>query len=90
MDCKTCKEMRKALPFSVHESDMARMCLVIHRLILGWIVTVLLLAGSWAWFLHYEAQFEDVVTNTQENFESSADGGGVAIANGSGAVNYGG
>ena len=88
-DCKTCKERRSAtepIPYIAHESAMARMERTIKRLwVLLIVVVVLLVASNGAW-LWYESQYEDVVTTT---VEEDADGGGNAIANTGGDVNYG-
>ena len=52
------------------------------------IVLLLLLFGTNAAWINYEAQFEDVVTET---YNSEVDGeGGLAIVNRDGSVNYGG
>lgn len=52
------------------------------------IVLILLLFGTNAAWINYEAQFEDVVTET---YNSEVDGeGGLAIVNRDGSINYGG
>lgn len=77
------------IPYAVHEGDMARMERANRRL---WILCILLFLAlvvtnaGWIW---YESQWVDVETMT-ESYESDASDGGVAIANGSGRVNYNG
>lgn len=50
------------------------------------IVLILLLFGTNAAWINYESQFEDVVTET---YTSEADGGGLALVNRDGVINYG-
>lgn len=93
MDCKTCKELRKnndPVPYISHEMDMARQERTIKRLWILLIIVIFLLVGSNCAWLYYESQFEDVSTTTTESYDVVADNDGVAIANGSGEVNYGG
>ena len=90
MDCKTCKEQRQTVPYIVHEADMARQERTIKRLWIALILVIVLLVGSNCAWLYYNSQFEDVSTTTTESYEAVADNDGVAIANGSGEVNYGG
>lgn len=54
-----------------------------------WVVVILLavlLVGSNAAWIWYESSFEEVMTT--ETYEATTDGGGTAIANGSGEVTY--
>lgn len=88
LDCKTCKEQRQTVPYIVHEADMARQERTIKRLWIALILVVVLLVGSNCAWLYYESQFVDEVTT--ESYEATADNDSVAIANGSGEVNYGG
>ena len=74
------------IPYYAHEGEMARMERMNKKLWILCIILILLLAGSIAWWVHYENQFEDVVTVTQE---SSAEDGGNAIVNNEGSVIYG-
>lgn len=93
MDCKTCKELRKnaePVPYLSHEMDMARQERTIKRLWILLILLIVLFVGSNCAWLWYNSQFEDVSTTTTESYEAVADNDGVAIANGSGEVNYGG
>lgn len=75
------------VPYIAHEAAMARQERTIKRLWILLILTISLLVatnGAWLW---WENQFiEETVTET---YEASTDGGGTAIANGSGEVNYG-
>ena len=59
----------------------------IRRLWITIILLIALLVGSNTAWLIYEAQFEEVTTT--ETYEATTDGGGTAIANGSGEVTYG-
>lgn len=55
-----------------------------------WALVVLLsvlLVGTNAAWIWYESQWEEVTTT--ETYEATTDGGGTAIANGSGEVTYG-
>lgn len=76
----------KTIPFVVHEGDMARMERMNKRLFIIWLITFLLLVGCVAGFIWYESQWVDEVYT----IESSADGGGTAIANATGEVNFNG
>ena len=89
-DCKTCKEQRQTVPYIVHEADMARQERTIKRLWVLLILLIVLFVGSNCAWLYYNSQSEDVSTTTTESYEAAADNDGVAIANGSGEVNYGG
>lgn len=60
----------------------------IKRLWIALILLIVLLVATNAAWLVYESQFTDEVVT--ENYEATADNDGVAIANGSGEVNYGG
>lgn len=66
MNCDTCTHRPDPVPFAVHESAMARMERTVRRLWILLIVLVVLLVGSNALWIWYEAQFEDVEI-TQEN-----------------------
>lgn len=60
-------ERNDAVPYIVHEGEMARMERVNNRL---WVIIIILIVallatnGAWIW---YENQFIDEVTVTQEN-----------------------
>ena len=60
MNCETCTHRPDPVPFAVHESAMARMERTIRRLWILLIVLVVLLVGSNALWIWYEAQFETV------------------------------
>lgn len=89
LDCKTCKEQRKTVPYIVHEADMARQERTIKRLWIALILVIVLFVGSNCAWLWYESQFTDEVTTT-ESYEANAENDGVAIANGDGGVTYNG
>lgn len=84
MNCETCTHRPDPVPFAVHESAMARMERTIRRLWILLIVLVVLLVGSNALWIWYEAQFEDV------SVEQEVDTGeGDAFVVGNGDLNYG-
>lgn len=90
MNCDNCTERRaQAEPVSyiAFESMKATMERTIKRLWIVVLVLILLLAGTNAAWIYYESQLE--VVETTETYEASTDGGGTAIANGSGTVEYG-
>ena len=76
MDCDTCKEKRRehdAVPFLVHEADMARMERQNKKTWILCVILAALLVISWAGFLAFESQFEYVSETTQE-VTQTADG----------------
>ena len=91
MDCDACKKQRAeesgAVPRWTHEADMARMERTVKKLWVLLIITLALLFGTNAGWIYYESQWEEVTTT--ETYEARTDGGGTAIANGSGEVIYG-
>lgn len=90
MNCDTCAERRKQaepVAYIAFESMKATMERTIKRLWIVVLVLILLLAGTNAAWIYYESQWE--VVETTETYEASTDGGGTAIANGSGTVEYG-
>lgn len=78
------------IPRYYHEAETARLERTITRLFWALIMTILLLVGTNAGWIIYEAQYVDEVTET---IETSAEGGGNAygtIISGDGSeVNYG-
>lgn len=89
MNCETCKERQKQtepVPYIVHESAMARAERANRRLWIALILVIVLLVGSNIAWIVYENQFADIV---EETYSSEADGGGIAIVNRDGSVNYG-
>ena len=81
-------ENQASVPYFVHEAEMARQERTVKRLWILCIIMFLALVITNGGWVYYESQFEDVVTT--ESYESDATGGGVAISNGSGEVNYNG
>lgn len=84
-DCSSCKSARTevtTIPYVVHEGDMSRMERIIKRLWIVIILLVTLLVGSNIVWVVYESQFSKEVTT--ETYTAEMDGGGTAIANGSG------
>lgn len=74
-----------SIPYIVHEGVMARFERVIKRLWIVIILLIFLLVGTNAGWLWYEAQFEEVTTVTQD---TSWDGEGNVVLNGTGEVTY--
>lgn len=90
-DCKTCKEQRAKKSNQYDIDVVAMMAMAVNRrLVIIIALLIVLLVGSNCAWLYYNSQFEDVSTTTTESYEAVADNDGVAIANGSGEVNYGG
>lgn len=90
-NCSTCKSARAeatTIPYVVHEGDMSRMERIIKRLWIVVILLIVLLVGSNAMWVVYESQFSKEVTT--ETYTAETDGGGTAIANGSGEVSVNG
>ena len=87
MNCETCKDKHaKAdpVPFAAYETAVDSMRYTIKRLWVLAILLALMLFGSNAAWIYYESQWE--VVETTETYEATTDGGGTAIANGSGIV----
>ncbi len=74
---------QKMIPYFCHEGDMARAERTIKRLWILCILLVLLLVGTNIAWIHYENQFQDEVTITQE---ADTSGSGDAIVNNGGGV----
>ena len=75
------------IPYFVHQDDMNRLDQS-HKRVEKWLLIVCLViflafVGTNAWWMWYENQFEDVVTET---YTADTDNGGTAIANGNGSV----
>ena len=90
MDCETCKDKRsqaEPVSFAVFESMKATMERTIKKLWIALVISLLFLFGSNAAWIYYESQWE--VFETTETYEATTDGGGTAIANGAGTVEYG-
>ena len=75
------------IPYFVHQDDMNKLDQS-HKRVEKWLIAlciiifVALIGTNGAW-MYYEAQFEDVVT---ESYTAETDQGGTAIANGDGTV----
>lgn len=77
INCATCANRKRVepVPYSVHESDMARAERSNKRL---WVIVIILIFAlilSNAAWVYYESQFEDVVTTTQEVQQDTRSGG---------------
>ena len=88
MDCSNCRnKSADPVPFAVFECVVSShkrtvMCLWVVILVLA----VMLFGSNLAW-VYYESQWE--VVQTTETYEATTDGGGTAIINGDGVVDYG-
>lgn len=80
MDCKTCKENRAVVSFAAFESAMLRLERANKRLWVIVLLLIVLLFGTNAAWLHYEAQWE-TVSETTVTQDLSTEGGGDAIIN---------
>lgn len=65
VNCDNCSKRPESVPYLVHESAMARMERTIRRLWILLIMLVVLLVGSNALWIWYEAQFETVTTSVE-------------------------
>ena len=75
------------IPYFVHQDDMNKLDQS-HKRVEKWLVAICIVifiafVGTNAWWMYYENQFEDVVTET---YTAETDQGGTAIANGDGSV----
>ena len=77
------KEMN--IPYIVHEGTMARMERTVKRLWILCIILIVLFVGTNAGWIYYESQYEETTTVTQD---TSWDGDGDVILNGTGEVTY--
>lgn len=73
------------IPYFCHEGEMARAERTIKRLWILCILLIVLLVGTNIAWIHYENQFQDEVTITQE--ADTTDGGDAIVNNGGGIVN---
>ena len=74
---------QKMIPYFCHEGDMARAERTIKRLWILCILLIVLLVGTNIAWIHYENQFQDEMTITQE---ADTTGGGDAIVNNGGGI----
>lgn len=72
------------VPYIAYEAAMARLERIIKRLWIIIIILIVLLAGTNAAWIYYEAQWEEVTT--VESYQAEADNGGNAVINGNGEV----
>ena len=75
------------IPYFVHQDDMNKLDQS-HKRVEKWLVGLaaalfVALVGTNAYWIYYENQFQDVVTET---YTAETDQGGTAIANGDGSV----
>lgn len=74
MNCELCSKHPDPVPFAVHESAMARAERTIKRLWILLIIVIVLLVGSNALWIWYEAQWEVVETTTEIEQDTSGSG----------------
>ena len=79
-------EEKNNVPYIVHEGIVTRLERTNERLWILCIILIVLLVGSNCAWIYYESQFEDTVTVQQD---VSTDGGGDAVVNNGGDLNYG-
>ena len=70
-------ERPKDIPYIAFEGEMARMERIIKRLWVVLIVTIILLVGSNAAWLYYEAQFTDEEWSVTQDVVQTTDRGGI-------------
>lgn len=75
------------IPYFVHQDDMNKLDQShkrVEKWLIGFMIAIFIaLIGTNAYWIYYEQQFEDVVTET---YTAETDQGGTAIANGDGTV----
>ena len=69
----------ETIPYVVHESEVARLERTIKRLFIICILLIVVAVGTNAYWIWYEAQFEDIVTTVTQDVDSGE--GGDAIIN---------
>lgn len=76
MNCSECVKANpvEAVPYIVHESDMARVERSVKRSWILCIILAVLLIASWTGFLIYESQFETVTETTQTVWQDADSG----------------
>ena len=85
-NCENCAKKPDAVPFVVHEADMARMERTVKRLWILLLVLVVLFVGSNAAWIYYESQFVSESTEVEQEIDT---GDGDAFVVGVGDLNYG-
>lgn len=70
MDCKTCKELRKYVPYIAFESALARQERTIKRLWIIVVILILTLVATNAAWIYYESQWEYVSETTEVTQEA--------------------
>ncbi len=78
--------MEKQIPYFAHEEMMARQERTIRRLFILAILLIILLVGTNAAWIRYEAQFEDSVTSVQQEVDTED---GAAYVAGMGDIRIG-
>ena len=85
-NCENCAKKPDAVPFVVHEADMARMERTVKRLWILLLVLVFLFVGSNAAWIWYDSQFVSESTEVEQEIDT---GDGDAFVVGVGDLNYG-
>jgi hypothetical protein len=78
--------LNETMTRGAHELDMARMERANRRQWIVILLLIVLLVGSNAGWLYYEAQFTDEVTTVTQDLDT---GDGDAVVSGTGDINYG-
>lgn len=71
--------MPETIPYVVHESEVARLERTIKRLFIICVLLIVVAVGTNAYWIWFEAQFEDIVTTVTQDLDSGD--GGTAIIN---------
>lgn len=74
-------DMPQMIPYVVHESEVARLERTIKRLFILCVLLILVAVGTNAYWIWYEAQFEDISTTVTQDLDAS-DGGDAIINDG--------
>lgn len=69
----------ETIPYVVHESEVARLERTIKRLFIICVLLIVVAVGTNAYWIWFEAQFEDIVTTVTQDLDSGD--GGTAIIN---------
>lgn len=74
-------DMPQMIPYVVHESEVARLERTIKRLFILCVLLIIVAIGTNAYWIWYEAQFEDISTTVTQDLDAS-DGGNAIINDG--------
>lgn len=69
--------MPETIPYVVHESEVARLERTIKRLFIICVLLIIVAVGTNAYWIWYEAQFEDISATVTQDVDSGGDGDAV-------------